>query len=214
MKTLNTDDKNYWGDFYKNKKAPDNASMFAQEVLLRLSSTEINLIEFGFGNGRDLKYFQRNGINADGIDLATDSAKILECEKAGCFVIEGSFADKNVLVDKNEHYDVVYSRFTLHSVDDELEKLSLENAYRLLKPGGAIAIEARSIYDDFNGRGEKISENEWIYEDHYRRFINPAAIVQNLQDANFIVRSFEISDTFAVYKDQRPECIRIFAVKN
>ncbi len=43
--------------------------------------------------------------------------------------------------------DVVYSRFTLHSVDAQGEKRTLKWVYDNLKTGGFFCIEVRTIKD-------------------------------------------------------------------
>jgi len=213
--TINKDDKAYWSTFYAENKAPSQPSDFGREIFIEYLSKNpgAKSLEFGFGNGRDLVFFNQCGVQTDGIELAPGSAGRLSKELAKGEILEGSFADHTLLTHKENYYDIVYSRFTLHSVDKETEILALENAYRLLTKGGILAVEARTIYDEFNGRGERVSDNEWIYEDHYRRFLDPADTIKAVQNAGFRIVKLEVSDSFAVYKNQRPVCLRLIAQK-
>jgi len=214
--TLNKNDKAYWSHYYENQKAPEIPSPFALEVHSEYCKPRFvkKSIEFGFGNGRDLKYFTNSLETTDGIELAPGAASLIsESLPISSTVVEGSFTDMNLFKENEGTYDMVYSRFTLHSVDKEAETLALKNANRLLQKGGLLAIEARTIYDDFCGKGEKISDNEWIYEDHYRRFLDPGDTACAVQEAGFKIESLTISDQFAPYKDQAPVCLRLIARK-
>jgi len=215
MTTLNKNDKAYWSAYYAENKAPNQPSDFGSHIFINhlTKMKPAKTLEFGFGNGRDLMFFNKCGVETDGIELAPGSAARLSKEIPNGEIIEGSFADDSLLTHKENYYDLVYSRFTLHSVDKETEELALKNAYRLLTKGGTLAIEARTIYDEFNGRGEKVSDNEWIYEDHYRRFLDPGETAMAVQNAGFRIVTMEVSGDFAVYKDQRPVCLRIIAQK-
>lgn len=215
MNTLNKNDKAYWSAYYANNKAPDQPSDFGMYIFTNFLTKmkPAKTLEFGFGNGRDLIFFNKCGVETDGIELAPGAAERLQSRIKNGELVEGSFGDHSLFNQKENSYNLVYSRFTLHSVNEEVEKLSLENAYRLLKPGGTLAIEARTIYDEFNGKGEKISDNEWIYEDHYRRFLDPGDSAVAIQNAGFRIKTIAVSSEFAIYKDQRPVCLRIIAQK-
>ena len=117
-------------------------------------------------------------------------------------------------MDRNNYYDIVYSRFTLHSINSDLELKTIKNANKLLCNGGVFMIEARTIYDDYCGKGEMISENEWIYEGHYRRFINPPNLIKNLQDTGFIVRTMEISNDLQFIKTKNQNAFVSSHIKN
>ncbi|MDX1446886.1 class I SAM-dependent methyltransferase, partial [Lishizhenia sp.] len=126
-------DKKYWEKYYKEqgKKFNANPSLFAKflvkEGYLKKGDS---LIELGCGNGRDALYFAQKGLNVKAIDQSEFTTKNLN-------EIEGITAETNDftrLDDLSEKVDVIYSRFTLHSIDKKGEKRVLKWAQRNLKP--------------------------------------------------------------------------------
>lgn len=72
-------------------------------------------------------------------------------------------------------------------------------------------IEARSIHDDLYGVGEKISENEYIYNDHYRRFMDKKIFISKLKKLGYEI-VFEVEgNTLSKTKKSDPTLIRIVA---
>lgn len=62
--------------------------------------------------------------------------------------------------------------------------------------------------------GEKVGDDEYIYNSHYRRFLKIEDLVDDLKRGGFNIIFANESDSYAVYKDERPYVIRIIAQKN
>ena len=71
----------------------------------------------------------------------------------------------------------------------------------------------RSIKDEFYGRGKKIGKNEYIYQGHYRRFIDKNEIEKNMKEIGYKIELLIEDKGLAVYKNQDPVVIRIIASK-
>ncbi|MDK2562687.1 class I SAM-dependent methyltransferase [Romboutsia sedimentorum] len=203
-------DKNYWIDYYKKNKAPKQPSLFAMNII-NILQPQKKLLELGCGNGRDSIFFANKGILVTGIDQAESSIRKLNEEHTDITFLLDDFVNTNLFNENN--YDYIYSRFSMHSISLEDEKKLLNKAYKSLKNDGKIFIEARSIKDDFYGLGEKIGKNEYIYEKHYRRFIEINETEKYMKEIGYKIELCVEDKGFAVYKNQDPVVIRIIASK-
>ncbi len=211
-------DKEYWNKYYSSKKLLVEPSPFAQFILENYMPTlPVNLLEIGSGNGRDALYFTQNGINVYGIDQSKEairSAKENEIEIMGetkTQFIESDFV-KYDYSKIQEKIDVVYSRFTIHSIIEKEENELLMKISDLLDQGGRFFIEVRTTKDDLYGVGKKISEYEYK-TDHYRRFIDPNLFLMKLIRLNFEINYFIESNGLAPFYNQDPIISRFIATK-
>ena len=197
----------HWGDFYSRNIAPTVPSPFCADVAAGLQPGR-NILEIGCGNGRDAGYFARNGHNILGIDPS--AAAIETCQKS---IPNGQFLCGTVDVLGAQYlstFDVVYSRFVIHAMPLREEERLLDEISTLIKPGGQLFIECRSINDPFARLGEVISPTERIYG-HYRRFLILDELVERLRRRNFVIEKAVESNGLAIYKDEDPVVIRITA---
>ncbi len=203
-------DKKYWMEYYKKDDAPKKPSYFAMDIIDMLKPNK-KILELGCGNGRDSVFFSRKGLIVTAIDQAENSINNLSENYSDIKFIADDFVRTNQF--NLVSYDYIYSRFSIHSITLEEENTLLNKAYKSLNKGGKIFIEARSIKDDFYGLGENIGENEYIYEGHYRRFIDRNEIEKKMKEIGYKI-DFLIEDKgLAIYKDQDPVVIRIIASK-
>ncbi|MCA9341607.1 methyltransferase domain-containing protein [Candidatus Saccharibacteria bacterium] len=166
-------DKLYWQEYYKKHEAPIEPSHFARFVLERYVSTGDRLVEFGCGNGRDARFFGEHGVSVVAYDQA--SSEIDELSSRNKLEnIKYEPGDFTSLADTDDGVDVVYSRFTLHSVDRQGQSRALAWAARNLVDGGRLCIEVRGKKNDLYGKGIPVDSepDAFIYNDHYRRFLD------------------------------------------
>ena len=205
------DDRKYWNKYYESHKpGSDGESPFAQAVNERYLNGSGSILDLGCGNGRDSLYFAAKGLSVTGIDSAEVAIQSLQ-GKAGCRFVCGDFVTLDGMEDSS--FDYCYSRFTVHAISQDQEAELLGNVLRVLREGGRFFIEVRSVNDGIYGLGEAKEKDAYIYEGHYRRFIRLRDFVNRLCDAGFSIEYAEESDRFAPYKDSRPVCIRLTAVK-
>lgn len=204
-------DVGYWNDFYQNKFSISEPTAFARTILPYLEPGK-RLVDVGCGNGRDSLFFYRNGLRVLGIDASDVAIRQLQKEtKEGW--LEFLCGDFTYLPDERETYDYCYSRFTLHAISQEQSGRLLTHAAQLLKSGGTIWIEARSVNDELYGKGVPLGKNEFFYNDHYRRFIEKEALKKELEQFGFSVVYIEESRDFAPFQNERPAIIRAVGVK-
>lgn len=203
-------DKNYWIEYYKKNLAPHEPSRFALDILERLEKGK-SLLELGCGNGRDSIFFARNGLNVTAIDQAENVIAELNQKYADIEFLTDDFVESSLFVQRE--FDYIYSRFTLHTITKYEQSKVLDKAYHCLKAGGLLLIEARSTKDSIYGLGEKVGEHEFIYENHYRRFVDKAELEEELTTKGFKIIISEEGRGFAPMKDQNPIILRIVAQK-
>lgn len=213
------EDERYWNEYYRNQFAQNRAvggteppSLFAQAMLGNYMERGNALVELGCGNGRDSLYFAENGINVTGIDVSEVAiGKLQQRNTNHCIFICDDFVNAEAIY--QIQYDYCYSRFTLHAINEEQEAQILDKAYKMLKPDGYLFIEARSILDEKYGKGQEVEKNAYIYDGHYRRFIDPAELKSKLEYIGFTIVEIEESDKFAPSDSERTVCVRVIAQK-
>ena len=202
----------FWNKHYKtfSEEAP---SPFAFWVAHEFLSPDDELVEIGSGNGRDGIYLSGFVGKYTGIDLsqsAVDAAtqKLLKInprnsnarfQQMDFSVFQFSSASLSRLV--------VYSRFSLHSDNEEAEDLLLAHLSSVKNRKLIVFIEVRTVLDELYGVGREVGENEFI-TDHYRRFINPDRFRSKVEN-KFEIMYFEVSDLFAPYKNEKPKVLRV-----
>lgn len=211
-------DTDYWNSYYhRHPVAISNEESAFARMALQYMEAGKSLIEFGCGNGRDALFFAAHGIHVTGIDVSENAINMLNQTisdrsdmKTAKFLCE-DFTGECVLF--QIQHDYCYSRFTLHAITEEQQQRALKNAKSTMMTGGLLFIEARSIHDDIYGKGECAGRHAYIFDSHFRRFIDKEELISDIRQLGFEVL-YEAEDRgFAPYKDQDPVLIRIIAKK-
>ncbi len=97
------------------------------------------LLEIGCGLGTDLMQFARGGALVTGVDLTPASAELVR-RRLALYGLSGNaqVADAERLPFADNTFDVVYSFGVLHHTPNTAK--SVDEAYRVLRPGGRIII--------------------------------------------------------------------------
>jgi tellurite methyltransferase len=211
-------EKNYWNTFY-NKWVIDIPSQFCVQMLTEIDNKH-TIVEFSSGNGRDAHYMAHQGHMVVAMDLspeavAKSSALMQDRDiEHGLFSVGDVSSDADVsrvlsLGRDKGHTDnrsvVVYSRFVLHSLDDQQQELFLRALSTHLLPGDRLFLEFRCSKD---------ADTEKIFGDHYRRYVDTDSLLRDLC-ARF---GFEIDYSLtgqgmAKYRGEDPFVSRIIASK-
>lgn len=206
-------DTEYWNNFYslKTKNIAEH-SLFAEYIMGYLKNG-CELLDIGCGNGRDSIWFANNGVAVsciDASDVAIESIK--ENSTKTINAICGDFVNCDIY--SSELFDAVYSRFSVHAIDEEQENILFNNVFKCLKEDGIFAIEVRSIHDELYKKGRCVGRNAYIYEEHYRRFIEINELISKLIKVGFIVQYAEENRDFAPFKESNPRVIRVVVKKS
>lgn len=183
----------HWRAYYRSAQAPLKPSPFAETVAGRLPPAPARL-------GHDVTA-------VDPSDAAIEFCRERHADTPARFEVGALPQVAPRLV---PGFDVAYSRFVLHAMPLEEEIQTLAAAARLLKPGGRLYVECRSINDPMARLGEVISPTERIHG-HYRRFIIAEELKERVRDAGFEVLDMIESNGLAVFGDDDPVVIRLTA---
>ncbi len=205
-------DREYWNHFYlENSEKISNPSDFAGFISGYLKPGK-HLLDLGCGNGRDSLYFLDLGLRVTGIDASNYiierlNGKLFDNKNAE-FICEDF--TKHLPIN-NGKYDYVYSRFTLHAINERQEIKLLSNVRKFLSDDGFFFIEARTVKDSLYGKGIRVNKNAYIYDEHYRRFIDADEFRVKLEKLNFEIVVFEERQGFSKTESTDPVLLRCIA---
>lgn len=193
-------DQAYWDQFYLSNQLEREPSSFAKHVQGRFVKGGMDVLELGCGNGRDSLFFAQKNARVTALDLSSKSIEGL----AGMGARNVEFRNQDFSsLDNFSQQDCVYSRFTMHSIDEETERRVFEQLPNVLKAGGYFVMEARSTKDETL---EKV-----FGKDHFRRYLDFEETVEKLGKLGFSFEEKIESQGLAPYKEEDPFLIRIVA---
>lgn len=205
------DNTAYWNQYYKNRVCPEEPSPFALYVATLVEPGR-EMVELGCGNGRDAVFFAAQGICVTALDMSQEAIAQLQSRNLpNARFLCGDFVNSDV--HQLESYDYAYSRFTIHSINQNQEQVLITNVFRGLRPGGKLFIEVRGINDLLFGKGRQEERNAFFYDNHYRRFIVLDELTESLERHGFRVEYAQERTGFAPYGNDDPPVIRVVAAK-
>jgi len=202
----------YWDTYYTKKLAPEHASGFAQFVLTYMRPGR-ELIDLGCGNGRDSLFFARRGLRITALDNSQAAIDAVNRDRGDLPVrtVKDDFVNSEALL--STEFDYCYSRWTMHIIDDSQQAVLLKNVWSSLKEGGLFFVEARTVGDDIYGLGQEAGPHAFIYNEHYRRFLQPEAFSEQLRMQGFEILHLEEGRGFSKTEESDPVLLRVVAEK-
>lgn len=191
---MNFNDKKYWMNFYSlNNDINLECSNFCNFVIDYFKNVNISdVLDCGCGNGRD-SYALSNIYNVDGID----NCGVLPINKNNVKFYSDDLATFN-----KDKYDLIYSRFSFHSMTNEQHIAFLDS----IKTNSYLVIETRS---------QKSENDEVVHgRTHYRNYTDFNYLKNLLTVKNFDIIYINEDINFAKYKNENPYCIRVICKKN
>ncbi|MCF6288050.1 MAG: class I SAM-dependent methyltransferase [Proteobacteria bacterium] len=208
--------KSYWDRFYKHnfKHTP---SQFCVSVLTELDNDAV-IVELGSGNGRDSLYFSSQGHVTIALDLSHEAIASCESEAKKRQVNHSYFVQAD-LTDKQQIKSIIakarikaknlpltfYSRFVIHSLDDNQEKVLLATLSENIQMNEKVYFEFRSQED---------ANLDKHFGGHYRRYVDTEKFFLRLKNGGFEIEYQIIGQGMAKYKEEDPFVARIIAVKS
>lgn len=204
----------YWDHFYEQPhpeiREPSPFARFCAPLI----GDGATLFELGCGNGRDALYFARRGISVTACDQSHTAVDHLdEAVAAG----NGWTTPPRFIVRRFEEltdgdpWEVVYSRFTLHTVDASTASRTLRWAFRNLRPEGRLLVEARTVKDELYGQGEPSGRDAFIHDGHYRRFVRTEELTAELSEIGFDLDEVVEAAGLATFGTSDPVVVRTIA---
>lgn len=209
--------REYWEQFYK-QNALSVPSQFCAMVATEIPK-DICLVELGCGNGRDSLYFASRQQPVCAVDLSHEAVKSCSgtAKKMGLNTAQFMQADLSKHSDLQRLFKVArgatktgavvcYSRFVMHSVNDEQENLFLTNLSKLMTSGEKVYFEFRSKED---------ADLAKTFGGHYRRFVDTDAFIDAQTKTHGFKLEYAITGRgMAKYKSEDPYVSRLVFEKD
>ena len=193
MKNINNN--KYWKDFYsKQQKSISKPSLFAKFVFTKLENS-FSLIDIGCGNGRDSMFFEKKGINV----ISIDSSDIP-------FFMGKNFVKENALT-FDQDADAYYSRFFLHTIDENELVIFLSNISKKMKENSLFFIETRSTRGISKKSKEETFFKSAIGDSHYR-ILYSLEYLSSILSKYFKISFIEESNEFSPFENAKPYVVR------
>lgn len=174
-------DKDYWRRYYRDN-ATKEPSDFAWFINNEYGVRDKTIIELGCGDGRDALFFCKMGARVLAVDQVDAGIKNrIDNGIDGLTFIESDFTS---LPEQEGEFDIVYSRFTLHSVSKEQQDRTLKWGASALKSDGIFCLEFRGKLNNLYKKGCPVygEDDAFIYDNHYRRFIDREEVAIRLSN--------------------------------
>jgi len=207
-------DKQYWENYYAQQNAELKPSLFARYIKEKVIKEHKSIIELGCGNGRDAIYFANNNYDVIAIDQVSDEIKFLKNRYVQLKNLFFECADFTTLNDSRK-FDIIYSRFTLHSITEQNEERVVSWTFRNLNRNGKFCIEVRGQKNEIFGKGTPVANqpNAYILNNHYRRFLNFEQFLNRLMNIGFTIDFAAEEKGFAPFNRDDETFIRVIATK-
>ena len=191
-------EKNYWTKVYQQNAIPTTPSLFATYCKENLKDIA-SVLEVGSGNGRDALFWgQTCTVHAYDIACKPQDTQNVTFHLGSMEKVQGD-------------HDLLYSRFSLHSVTEEVEDYILNYAKQHCR---YIAIECRTLKDKIATELNEYNEGNHATtyaKAHYRRYLDFETFKSKLKTIGFNILHAGESDTYAPYNGYKPWCLRIIA---
>lgn len=202
----------HWEEFYRGQDSaavPDEPSAFAQWVHER-ESTARPLMEIGFGTGRDALWFAGLGYQVHGLEYA-HSAVAHAREAADAAGLSARFEAFNLYelrqvlamgarLAQDGTPLTLYGRFLVHALEDDGRQNLWRLAQMALRAGGLCYLEFRTGKDE---------GAEHAFGEHFRRFLEPDVLVDEIEACGGHIDYREEGHGLAVYQDEDPHVCRL-----
>ncbi|HEU5186944.1 MAG TPA: class I SAM-dependent methyltransferase [Candidatus Saccharimonadales bacterium] len=170
------DQEQYWNKAHAEAILSEHSKThteFAKEAAGYLKAGS-NILELGCGEGNDSIYFAQLGHTVTATDF---SNVVIERNKQHAKHANLLFLQQDTgqpLQFKNEEFDAVYARLSLHYFTDAVTKKIFAEIARVLKPGGTLLFMCKSVEDRLFGKGVEIEPNMFDLDGHVRHFFSAA----------------------------------------
>lgn len=213
----------YWEEIYRRNAVPTAPSSFA---LWCLSSGYISetstVVDLGCGNGRDSFKFIDIGASVLGVDacdvaISVNQKRLMTNVRSSQSLFVTSDITKFSIGKNSTDYPfllptVIYSRFFLHAIPENVQTDLLSRLSAVVHSGCMMLHEFRTVKDPLFKQGLALGDRE-KFTDHYRRFIVLSDLIGLIEGLGWRVL-FSIEEAgLARLGDDDPVVGRLVAIK-
>jgi SAM-dependent methyltransferase len=215
--------RKYWDDFYKlaGEGVPKEESAFARHVASSCGPFDI-LVEFGCGSGRDAKWFATTDrcvvvatdVSHAALDLLADQkhdsegnrliTQHVDIDDADSLASLAEFLSRKYLQSSADPKIVYYGRFLIHAIEASAQEALIKFVGSISNTDDILALEYRT---------SDLEAGEYAFGTHYRRPVSPHDVERQCRQVGFREVKTTISDSFAIFRQERPVVARTIARK-
>lgn len=214
---LAANNASFWDDFYTKNSVSLTPSTFATFLIENGHiAPSSRLVDIACGNGRDSFFFQKNGIQAVGIDASSSAIQnnkrvALESDMNANLFMVVDINDQEKL-SQYQDFDNFYARFFIHSISEQ-EQVKFMNFLKSVKSQAKLLLEFRTDKDPMFKKSLNVGAQEGV-TDHYRRYLNFETFIQSLGTYGFKVVYQHEDQGLSVHGEDNPFLGRVVAVKD
>jgi ubiquinone/menaquinone biosynthesis C-methylase UbiE len=161
--------RDFWNQQHVKYVATDwinKPTIFATQIEKYFPKTG-SFLELGAGQGQDSRYFAVNGLTITSTDFSGESLKFSK-QKTPDY-LKGQIKFQALDLSRNfsftdSTFDIVYSHLAIHYFDHNTTEQIFSEIYRVLKPGGVLALLVNSTNDPEFGTGKRLEDQFFQFE--------------------------------------------------
>lgn len=164
-----------WSELHKKymKQGLENKPNIFAETALGYFPKRGKLLDLGAGLGQDSRFFAAFGFEVLSTDLESGVLEKSKSQVPSSQILETEVVDlREPLPFRDMSFDVVYAHLSLHYFDSDTTQKIMDEIYRVLKPGGIVALLVNSVNDPEFGTGTKIEEEFFEVGNKMKRFFS------------------------------------------
>jgi len=145
----------------------------------------------GCGDGRNIRPFLDSGFHVTAIDASNSAIKTcreLYLPNDNLTLIQGLLENTEL---NDNSLDALMCDHVLVHIENINE--AFDEFYRIIKPNGFALIELTSPLDSTFGKGEKVSDNEFMQGDYYLRFDPMEEVYKHMERFKIVTITSEYS---------------------
>lgn len=166
-------------DDYTKTDWIDQPTEFSQWVMKHLPP-DGKMLDIGGGQGQDSRFFATKGFNVTLLDISPRGLQLARKKTSAKLQKKITFTQHDIskpLPFPDESFDFVYTHLAIQYFNKNTTKQIFDEMYRVLKPGGIVAVFTNSVNDPEYKTGRKIEPDFFEINGIPKRFFSIETIL-------------------------------------
>jgi ubiquinone/menaquinone biosynthesis C-methylase UbiE len=207
--------KSRWDQWHKSVTLPREPLPMALHSLEWLIKKKVEtILELGFGQLNDARFFAHHGYKVHGLDFSTTAVALAQetiSKESLTNITVQEFDYSSPLPFPDRKFDAAYSHFSLHYFDQETTFKIFSEIRRILKREGLFIFSVKSVtdwkYQDGNQVGPDMFDDSEV-PGHIRHFFCRETLTELLEPLFNILK---LEEYFVYYHDHDSEGYEVIA---